>query len=234
MLGLGGTACAIAADLPPVIAKKAAPPDRPSWTGFYAGAGGGGAVGLFSFFHPATGIDTGSTLHGGLAGGDLGYNRQVGAWVYGFETDLSWADISGSAPCVNPVFTCAAKVDWFGTARARIGWAADRFLPYVTGGFAYGNEQRDSFGLGTALTQNQIHTGWTLGTGIDYALSPNWSMRAEYLYVDLSGAGYAGARVPGNGVTVVYGHPDLDARFHVVRATLNYRFDWSAPFIAQR
>jgi outer membrane immunogenic protein len=220
LLGTVGVGRVSAADLPAPYATKAPPaPGAIDWTGFYAGIEGGGAWGSHSFLHPG-GVDTGSKLQGGLIGGDVGYDFQSGAWVFGAEADLSWADISGSAPCRNPIFTCSAKVDWLGTARARVGSAYDRFLPYVTGGLAYGNVQRLGSGFGTALTQDSVHTGWTAGAGVEYALDPNWSLRGEYLYVDLGSRSYPRATVG----PVTYGLVSIDPRFSIVRFGVDYKF----------
>jgi len=218
----------LGADLPPGPVANAPEPVGFDWTGFHAGIEGGGAWGLHSFAHP-NGADTGSTLAGGLVGADLGYNLQFGAWVLGVEADLSWADVSGSAPCIDVRFICSAKVDWFGTGRARIGWARDQILPYVTGGLAYANVQRLGTGLGTSLTQDDVHVGWTAGAGVEYALAPNWSFRTEYLFLDLPNATYPAASLSANGLVIHYRQVDVDARFGVLRVGVGYKFDLGAP-----
>jgi outer membrane immunogenic protein len=223
------TGRALAADLAIPYADKPDPPAAFNWSGFYVGAEGGGAWGSHSFLHlpgdPQAGVDSGSALRGGIIGGNAGFNYQLGNWVYGLEGDLSWANASGSAACPNPVFTCGAKVDWFGTARVRIGRAVDHFLPYVTGGLAYGNEQRLGWGAGTSLTENDTHLGWTIGAGIEYALNSNWSFRAENLYVDLSNDTYPGAMLVNSaGGVDTYFNVALDAHLQVVRAGLSYKF----------
>jgi outer membrane immunogenic protein len=103
----------------------------------------------------------------------------------------------------------------FGTARARVGYAFNNFLPYVTGGVAYG---KFFAGLGTVPSlagSDVIRTEWAAGAGVEYALSANWSVKAEYLYVDLGSYVY--------GAFVGTPFTAEDGRFHVIRAGLNYK-----------
>ena len=145
-------------------------------------------------------IGTGTAnIDGAVAGGQIGYNWQSGAWVFGLETDLQWTGQKGStsfcltAACPVGGFVANAdyKLQWFGTARARAGWLVDpRVLLYVTGGAAYGQVKADySAGiLGLPLLGSSTSTtrlGWTVGGGIEGMLTQNWTVKAEYLYVDL-------------------------------------------------
>jgi outer membrane immunogenic protein len=152
-------------------------------------------------------------VSGGLFGGTLGYNWQTGQVVFGLETDISWSGIDGSAAC--GVLSCGVKNDWLGTARGRLGVAIDRFMPYITGGLAYGSVDASATGLaGASSTQ----AGWTLGGGVEFGLPAPWSAKLEYLYVDL-GDFSCGAAC---GVTA--GSGDVSFKTHIVRAGLNYRF----------
>ncbi len=155
-----------------------------TWAGFYIGINGGGAWGNYDYdFQPP---NVGHDLSGGLVGGQLGYNWEYGPLVFGLETDLDWAGISGSNACPNPGFSCNAKVDWLGTTRGRLGYSFNGgWLAYVTGGAAYGNVRRESTGPASSLSQDNTHVGWTVGGGLEYGFARNWSVRAEYLYVDL-------------------------------------------------
>ncbi len=177
-----------------------------NWTGFYAGLNGGGGWGHASVSGPlSTGGDFNTS--GGLIGGTLGYNYQVGQAVFGLEGDIDWANIKGSATCAAGV-TCEAKNTWLGTARGRIGYAFDRFMPYVTGGLAVGDVKTEATGLGSASTTK---AGWTLGGGVEAAIAGPWTVKAEYLYVDLKNAS-----APAGSST--------DFRTNVVRGGINYRF----------
>ncbi len=103
---------------------------------------------------------------------------------------------------------CETRNDWLGTARGRLGYAFDRFLPFVTGGAAFGDIKNTISTVGSS-TANKA--GWTVGGGLEAALTGPWTAKVEYLYVDLGrGASLAGA----------------DTRFNtnLVRAGVNYRF----------
>jgi outer membrane immunogenic protein len=179
-----------------------------SWTGFYAGINGGYGFGK-SNWTDITGASTGDfNIKGGLVGGTLGYNLQTGNWVWGLEGDVDYSTIKGT----DATSCCTTRNDWLGTARGRIGYAWDRWLPYLTGGAAFGDVKA------TSATGSEKHTkiGWTAGAGVEYAFLGAWSAKLEYLYVDL---GKTGCSAP----TCV---PNIDVKFNanIVRAGLNYRF----------
>jgi outer membrane immunogenic protein len=212
---LAATAAAMAADLPyrnqmPVKAPAYGPAF--SWTGFYIGVNGGGAFGNSSYNFAgltSTGFDT----SGGLVGGTIGFNYQMGPVVWGVEGDGDWSGVSGSAVCLGGLFTCQTKNDWLATARGRLGYAFDRVLPYVTGGAAFGDIKAGV----PALTVDTTNTGWTVGGGVEYAFLSNWSAKIEYLYIDLGNVGCGPAC---NGIVPT----KVDFTTNVVRAGLNYRF----------
>jgi outer membrane immunogenic protein len=203
-----GVASATAADIP---RREAMPAKAPvyisqayNWTGAYVGLYGGGGWGHSNTSAPFAGS---SNLSGGVAGGTLGYNYQVGLAVFGVEGDLGWSNIQGSAIC-GAGFSCSTRNDWLGTVRGRLGYAVDRFMPYVTGGAAFGDIKTSVAGVGDARSTK---AGWTLGGGIEAAIAGPWTAKVEYLYVDL-----------GRGGSIL----GSDANFHtnIVRAGLNYRF----------
>ncbi len=104
-----------------------------SWTGFYVGLNGGGGFGNSSW------DSTGNrNISGGLAGGTIGYNYQWGRAVFGVEGDIDWADIDGSTNNGCPL-GCKTRDNWLSTVRGRLGYAADRFMPFITGGAAFGD-----------------------------------------------------------------------------------------------
>lgn len=203
-----GIASASAADIQrrqmPAKAPVYVPPPLYNWTGLYIGINGGGGWGR-SDFGPTFPTGTFNTS-GGLVGGTIGYNWQMGNVVFGLEGDIDWSNIRGSATCLG--FSCSTRNDWLATARGRLGYAFDRWLPYVTGGAAFGDIKTDISGLGSATTTK---AGWTVGGGIEAAIAGPWTAKVEYLYVDL-----------GRGGSVL----GSDARFNanIVRAGLNYRF----------
>jgi len=227
-----------AADLPPPIPGPAvyAPPPAyravANWGGFYVGANGGLGLARDQSSFNFGGVPFASTdtaVFGAVAGGQAGFNWQSGAFVFGAEGDFDWSSAKGSitAQCAlcAPAVTATLEhdVDWFGTARARVGYAADGWLAYVTGGYAIGRVAlkgtATAGGLSASVTQNATPSGWTLGAGTELALGPNWSARLEYLYVDLGTV---------NNTIVVPGAPSLTdsarVQMNVVRAGVNYRF----------
>ncbi|NJM36129.1 MAG: porin family protein [Rhodomicrobium sp.] len=180
---------------------------------------------------------------GGFAGVQLGYNHQSGNIVLGIEADIQASDIGDSSKTsfVDPGeiadfdYFASADIEWFGTVRGRIGYSFDRTLLYITGGFAYGevNYQADyvftdpacctgSFGV---VGGGETKTGYVLGAGIEHMLDANWSLKAEYQYIDLGTLDVDGALFfsdgSPSGETV---ESKIDADFHTVRVGLNYRF----------
>ncbi|MBZ9821920.1 outer membrane protein [Mesorhizobium sp. CA4] len=185
------------------------------WTGAYIGVNAGGGFGTFSI-DPAGGGPGGFDLSasGFLGGIQAGYNWQVGQFVYGVEADFQGSDVKAEISLGGP--SLEAKVDWFGTVRARIGYTpVDRFLVYGTGGLAYGHEKLDTSGLGGGPSFSKTRVGWTVGAGAEYAITNNWSFKSEYLYTDLGKQ------------TFDIGGPvgaDVKVPFHTVRVGLNYKF----------
>jgi len=214
MLALG-IASASAADLGrrmPAKAPAYVSPPLYNWTGFYVGVNGGGAFG-HSELNNVFGTQ-GYDVNGGLVGGTLGYNYQVGQWVFGLEGDVDWADISGSTSSgICAGLSCSTKNDWLATARGRVGYAFDRFLPYVTGGGAFGDVKTSVAGFsGQTTTQ----AGWTAGGGLEFAINGPWTAKVEYLYVNL---GKDTCGTPNCPVSTTN-----DFHTNIVRAGINYRF----------
>lgn len=213
---------------------------------------------------PYSDIATKTTIAGGFGGGQLGYNFQWGPLVAGFETDIEGSNIRGSgagaeintataAPfpvgCSTPAAgnlagVCAARndlnVDWFGTARGRLGYAFGGTLLYVTGGFAYGGvtastSWADNYtgappGLPAGRASiSRTQTGWVAGAGIETKLAPNWTLKGEYQFIDL------GSISTGTEPLIIAGVPSSytlrgrteDVAFNTVRVGINYLF--SAP-----
>jgi outer membrane immunogenic protein len=199
-LAAAGCAQAIAADLP--MAPPPPPPRAPAayipveppftWTGVYFGLNGGygsGASWWGTTAAPTTASNTFGIM-GGLVGGTLGANYQWGGVVLGVETDFDWANLSGSSAAADPgCASCKTSDDWLGTARARVGFAWNRVMFFGTGGAAYGDMKASTPLGGTTTTQ----FGWTGGGGLEYALTPNWTVKADYLYVSLSNGSCAAA-----------------------------------------
>jgi outer membrane immunogenic protein len=174
---LAGSAAG-AADLAPYYQPGPAYNPIYTWTGFYVGINGGGGWGRSQW----DGVDT-FDVSGGLIGGTVGYNWQFGQAVLGAEGDIDWSGIKGTTTVLCPG-GCETRNKWLATVRGRLGYAFDRFLPYVTGGLAVGDINA-SLPL-PVLPGGSISTaGWTVGAGLEVGVVSNVSLKAEYLYVDL-------------------------------------------------
>ena len=204
---------ALAADLPvaPPRAPVAFIPPPPvfTWSGIYVGGNGGYSFGTTT---PSLGglSGAGFSTNGTVAGGTIGGNYQTGGvFVFGLEGDFDWDNIKGNpSACVG----CQVSSTWLATARGRVGVAWDRLLFYGTGGVAFQNVKFAVTAppLTTALASTVTAIGWTAGGGVEYALSPNWSVKAEYLYANF------------NNQTIGPGTFTLIE--NIVRGGVNYRF----------
>lgn len=177
---------AVAANLSPSPASPVMPTAIPayafSWTGPYAG--------LTTGYRWADVKPGGSanTFVGGVYGG---YNYQLGnGIVAGVEADVLY----GRGRDRDLGFTF--RQDWEGSARARVGYAFDRFLPFITGGVAFTSVDAQS----AAGKSSKTLTGWTAGAGVEYALTDNVSLRTEYRYADYGKTNFGLAGVPKTGV----------------------------------
>lgn len=225
---------AMAADMRmPVKAPPPAPPPLVyNWTGFYIGAHVGYGWGDVRQIHSVRRDPLGAhDIDGFFGGGQVGFDYQVGAWVFGVEADFSGADLSGSH--VDPIFfgTQVSKVEWFGTATGRIGYAWDRVLLYAKGGAAWADDVYTITGgvrPGFFAETDKTKSGWTAGAGLEYGFAPNWSVKLEYNYLDFGTAKWV-TFVP-NG-SMPFAH-DIDQHFHAVKVGINYRFG-GAPIAAR-
>jgi len=197
-----------AADMPaPYKAPAFAAPFN--WSGFYAGINGGYGWGTTNWTD-TTGATTGDfNLTGAMAGGTIGYNLQTGQFVVGGEADVdaSWIKGTDAAAC------CETKNDWFATARVRLGYAFDRWMPFLTGGAAFGDVKMTPVGGGS---ETATRIGWTAGGGLEYAFMGAWSAKLEYLYADLGTASCS---------TLTCGLVNnVTFKTSIVRAGVNYHF----------
>jgi opacity protein-like surface antigen len=168
------------------------------WTGFYIGGHVGVGRGSTSWEFDGFGT-TDMHAAGFLGGGNVGYNYQVGQWVFGIEGDVSRTSIRAVAPCPNGFFyNCEAETNWLSTVTGRIGYAYwDRLLVYAKGGVAIAND-RETFVCTTGAlptivpligcpsrTDSNTKTGWTVGWGSEFGLTPNVSVAGEFSYFNL-------------------------------------------------
>jgi outer membrane immunogenic protein len=215
---------ASAADLGRRLPTKAPPMAAEpvwNWTGFYIGANGG--FGWATSNHTdLLGVTSGSFRQsGGLIGGTVGYNWQTGPVVLGVEGDLDWAHINGSVNCGGA--NCFTNMQAFGTARGRLGYAFNNWMPFITGGAAFADIKAGQSAIASA---EQWRTGWTIGGGVEAMFAPNWSAKVEYLYADF-----------GTGAAVSYNAPGVvgvtERNVNMVRGGINYHFNWGGPVVAR-
>jgi outer membrane immunogenic protein len=215
---------ALAADLPSRKAPPVyiAPPPLFTWTGVYIG----GQIG-YGFGTNHSGIPgllyTSSSPEGVLGGAHVGYNYQVNQFVFGLEGDVDGSSISKSIydPITGGTFGTRIPVE--GSVRGRAGVAFDRALIYATGGAAFADLEHSYSGLlatpyyGTSTGR----VGWTVGGGVEYAVTNNWSIRGEYRYSDF---GHSSDFVTPAAIAV-----NNHVTEHAVRVGFSYKFDMYAP-----
>ncbi len=193
---LGGSALsgASAADLPRRSSAYVPPAYAPlfTWTGFYGGINGGYGFGDLN----GHGRALAGSPNGGLVGGTVGYNYQYQRFVLGLEADFDYAGISNSQTSAGPL-TAKSSLNFETTVRARAGYAVDRALFFVTGGYAGGTLHTTTYDTprGFYGANSNFLNGYAIGAGAEYAFMPNLSGKVEYVYTDL-GQAYNFARTP--------------------------------------
>jgi outer membrane immunogenic protein len=233
---------ALAADLPrkaPAYVPPAPPPF--TWTGFYAGihAGWGWSntdlsvnIAGLGLIDPFTG---GGNSDGVVGGFQVGYNWQLAPnWVLGIEGDVSGTGIhntsigaitSGGVPLIGFSHLVDRDVKWLASIRGRLGWAADRWLLYITGGGAWAGIETSvatSFGAFFAPASfDKTRSGWVAGGGVEYAFTPNWIGRLEYLHYDLGDFSFVH---PSLVAPTVFTTTTLETQINVVRVGVNYKW----------
>jgi outer membrane immunogenic protein len=226
---------AVAADLP---LRTAAPAPAPmlsaapamSWTGLYVGGQVGYGWGETRGRMFSSGVlvgDGGLDTKGMIGGLHAGYNWQTGSMVFGAEIDLEAAGQKGNADAIE----VANRLR--GSARLRAGFAFDNALLYATAGVAQGRWKRELIGRDSTTFSTDAELGWTVGAGVEYALSPNWSARLEYRYSDFGKTTFA---IPANFFALGERAADLEisAKDHAIRVGVSYRFGgWNEAILAR-
>jgi high affinity Mn2+ porin len=186
---------AAAADQASMPAKAPAKSSTFDWNGFYFGGHVGYGLGhaTTTVLDPTPTPGT-NTFDGLTAGVQFGYHLVLSSHVLlGLETDVTFPNYWPSAPVIEGIATNQSNVieqmDYVGSVRGRLGYVLDPWMIYVTGGFAYAGtrvlNQPPITDQEKALT---VRPGWSAGAGAEYALSPHWSVRLEYLYSQFGGA----------------------------------------------
>ena len=254
LFAICGASSAFAADMAmkaPVLPAPASPAF--SWAGLYIGGNVGYGWGNssnpgVSFADPAPPFGIGAYFAAGgnvtpnlnpkgvIGGGQIGYNwTATPNWVLGLVTDFQGSGLQNSAmntvtPPGLPIpstQTNSEHIEWFGTVRAKLGFAQNNWLFYGTGGLAYGQVRTSgstnftTIGFNFVGANSTTNVGWTAGGGVNYALTPNWIVGVEYLYVDLGRVNYT--EMASNFPTASLNISNRAAA-QIARATLDYKF----------
>ncbi len=191
----------------------------------------------------------GSGQSGFIGGGQAGYNWQTGAFVLGVVTDFDGTTVGKSTNFVSPGFAgvgvpggvlgdtlgvhAKANLDWLGTTRAKIGFVAtpdNRLMFYGTGGVAYGGGSANfsaydaTQGLFLSGNPSSSRVGWTVGAGVEYALTNNWTIGAEYLYADLGSSHFTTPAATVADFSGLYATGKINYNASIFRALVNYKF----------
>ncbi|MBM3563550.1 MAG: porin family protein [Alphaproteobacteria bacterium] len=223
-----------AADLPSYKAPPPPPLPPPfSWEGFHIGISGSYAGGVSSqnsqvyLLTPGSfvGIPTSSSIgtSGYLVGYQNGYN-----WVFanrlvaGYESEFNYANVRPTnTGAFNLGASAGSRLQWFGMERLRFGYAYGRFLPYITGGLAYGKVYPNGQQWGGVFPTSQSfwQAGFAIGAGIEYAILDNWTIKAEYIFTRMKGATSANLAFPFAYRTGVGNYLDTN----IARVGVNYQ-----------
>jgi outer membrane immunogenic protein len=226
---------AVAADLLPPMEPIVAPPPAPTWnwTGFYIGAHGGWGWAERDWdgtFFSSEEIDDEFfeyDMDGALAGAQIGAQFQAGHFVLGVEGDVSVTSIRDDLEEFGGLVDVAVDMDWFATARARLGVAFNRFMIYGTGGVAGARVNTDLNLIGGLFSEPESaeHFGWTAGGGIEGMVNDHVSAKLEYLFADFEDEDFNYFDVFGTECPTSAGIcGDADLTVQLVRAGINARF----------
>ena len=142
--------------------------------------------------------------------------------VVGIEGDYAWMAVKGNGFAPNAAFTVESKETWMATARGRLGVAADRALIYLTGGWAWARAKMAEFAPdGTSMEDAHTVDGFVVGAGVEYMVTKNWLVKAEFLHAEFSRARFFETVVPCNGCTAPR---DGSFQNNIVKAGVNYKF----------
>ena len=238
-LAVATAASASAADLPAEKGPPAyEPPPAPvfSWTGFYLGgqagyAWGGDSISDIDGLNNAAGRTYSLSADGFVGSGVIGYNYEINQFVAGLEANVGYMGLSRTNWEPNAVNVTSNHIDsgLYGDVTGRLGYAFDRVLAYVKGGWAFYdgeaniNNTLGGFGGGIA-TSGDFMGGWTVGGGLEYAFDPDWSVKVEYQYFDF-GTETATLVTPANGNFRFSNHLTVNA----VTAGVDYHFNPPPP-----
>jgi outer membrane immunogenic protein len=255
LVAFAAVGSAAAADLPAAPVYKApllAPTPAYDWTGLYIGGHFGAGWSevqdtALTVFPSSAVFPVGTPFSqlnksGFLGGVQAGFNWRISNWVIGVEGDYSWADLTGSESTRSPVApaisdTTNGKTSDLALATGRLGYAWNNWLFYLKGGgaWAQASATSQSFSGSTVVATSSSsvdRSGWTVGGGIEWGFWGNWSAKIEYNHIDFGTQQVTVVGLSG----VIAGQSALrnsTARPDLVKAGLNYRFNWGSPVVAK-
>jgi outer membrane immunogenic protein len=212
------------------------------WSGFYIGANGGWGSSrkCWDNVTPA-GVFVGNEgchdATGGVAGGQLGYRWQAGAWVFGVEGQGDWADLRGrNISLLAPAVNNESRIGAFGLFTGQVGYAFNNVLFYVRGGGAVTDDRFRDLAVGTNLLATNVATdtrwGGTVGAGLEFGFTPNWSAAVAYDHLFMGNRTYTFIN---NGVAGTVAGFAFNERIRqdvdLVTVRVNYR--WGGPVVAK-
>jgi outer membrane immunogenic protein len=217
------------------------------WSGFYVGANGGWGSSRNCWTNTsifgAPQVATGEGCHdasGGTAGGQIGYRWQAGAWVFGIEAQGNWADFKGSNASLVDFgggaggITNRTSIDAFGLFTGQVGYAFNNALLYVKGGAAVTDTRFQGVVTATNIvadsTGYNIRWGGTVGVGLEYGFSPNWSAAIEYDHLFMG--------TQNRSFTSLLIAPPVTTRTDSIRqdvdlVTVRVNYRWGGPVVAK-
>lgn len=207
------------------------------WSGFYIGANGGYGTQRRNWdFYNAAGVfvanEGAHDADGATAGGQIGYRWQSGQFVYGLEAQGNWADFRGSnASTLFLNITNRSRMDAFGLFTGQIGYAWNNALLYAKGGAAVTSNRYDSYNTATGALLGSVgsNTRWgaSIGAGLEYGFTPNWSFGVEYNHIFV-GTQAVTFTTPGG---AFYANETIRGDVDMVTARINYK--WGGPVVAR-
>ena len=185
------------------------------WTGYYAGLQAGYGWGQ-SDISGTEGepFSVSPDIDGGFVGGPVAGLWQFDQAVIGAEAELNYSSVSGTTEA-EPGNNFGTDIKWFGSVNAKAGYAMDRVLVYGIGGVAFAGIET-SQSAGSAFSETRTNVGWTLGAGVDYALTDKFVVGAQYRYYDFGSEHYDGS--------ADFVGRDQDTKLNTVGINLSYKF----------
>ena len=193
-------------------------------------------IGFASYFASGGNVIADLKPTGMIGGGEIGFNWTLApAWVAGLVTDFQGSGMKNGVtntvtpPVLGAITTNQSnseQIDWFGTFRAKVGYAQNNWLLYGTGGLAYGHVATSGSFVSVGIldftgSNSTTRVGWAAGAGLDYGLTSNWVVGVEYLYVDLGDVSYTETQPAVAPSTLTISN---HATAQIARASLDYKF----------